>query len=95
MYPRRLIRETEMAIPRVEDEGKLRADGRVMAERGATRPTLREVQRNMGQWQALHSRGTGGNLRQQLKALELTEMGPYPNVKFKSLWGRGGETRNP
>ena len=58
VYPRRLRRETEMAVPRVEDEGKLRAEGSVMTERGATRPIPREVQRSMGQWQALHSRGT-------------------------------------
>ena len=34
VYPCRLRRETEMANPSVEDEGKIRADGRVTAERG-------------------------------------------------------------
>ena len=57
VYPRRFRRETEMAYPRVEDEGKIRAAGCVTAEREATRPILREVQRNKGQRQALHKSG--------------------------------------
>ena len=43
MYPRRFRREAVMANPRVEDEGKTRAAGRVIAEREVTRPGLREV----------------------------------------------------
>ena len=87
VYPRRLRRETEMANPRVEDEGKLHADGRVMAEKGATRPTFREVQRNMGQWQALHSRGTGGNLRQQLKDVGTNRDGSISQCEIQKFMG--------
>ena len=64
VYPRRFRRETVMANPRVEDEGKTRAAGRVIAEREVTRPILREVQRDRGQRQALHRRGIGGSLCQ-------------------------------
>ena len=58
MYPRRHRRETEMTNPRVEDEGKICATGRVTAERGAMRPIIREEQRDKGQRQALHKSGT-------------------------------------
>ena len=58
VYPRRFSRETEMAKPRVEDEGRIRAVGCINAERGAKRHIPRVAQRDMGQWQALYKSGT-------------------------------------
>ena len=95
VYPRRLRRETKMAIPRVEDEGKLRAEGRVMTERGATRPIPKEVQRSMGQWQALHSRGTGGNSRQQLKDVGTYRDGSISQCEIQKFMGERRRDEEP
>ena len=95
VYPRRLGRETEMAIPRVEDEGKIRAAGHVIAERGATRSILREVQRDMGQRQALHSRGTGGNLCQQLKDVGTNRYGSISQRETQKFMGERRRDEEP
>ena len=87
VYPRRFRRETEMANPRVEDEGKIRAAGRVTAEREATRPILREVQRDKGQRQGLHKSGTEGSLCQQLKCVGITREGSISQCEIQKIMG--------
>ena len=62
VYPRIFSRVTEMANPRVEDERNRRALGRVTEERGANKHNPRVMQREVGQWQALHASGTKGIL---------------------------------
>ena len=87
VYPRILIRETEMANPRVEDEGKIRADGRVTAERGAKGHILRVVQRDMGHWQALHKSGAEGILCQKLNSGGITRAGAISQCEIQKIWG--------
>ena len=72
VYPHRHRRETDRTNPRVEDEEKIRAAGRVTTERGATRPILLEEQRDKGQQQALHKSGTEGGLYKHLKCVGIT-----------------------
>ena len=87
VYPRRLRRETEMANPSVEDEGKTRADGRVTTERGTKGHILQVVQRDMGHWQALHKSGTEGILRQKLNSGGITRVGATSQCEIQKIWG--------
>ena len=84
-----------MANPRVEDEGKIRAAGLVNAEREATRPILREVQRDKGQRQALHKSETGGNLCQQLKYVGITREGSISQCEIQKIMGEGRREEGP
>ena len=87
VYPRRFSRETEMVNPRVEDEGRIRATGRVNAERGAKRHIPRVAQRDMGQWQALYESGTEGILCQKLKLGGITREGAIPQCEIQKIAG--------
>ena len=95
VYPRRHRRETEMTNPRVEDEGKIRAAGRVTVERGATRPILREEQRNKGQRQTLHKSGTEGSLYQHLKCVGITREGPISQGEIQKIMGERRREEGP
>ena len=88
VYPRRFRRETEMANPSVEDAGKTRADGRVIAERGTKGHILQVVQRDMGHWQALHKSGTEGILRQNLDSGGSTRVGATSQCEFQRICGK-------
>ena len=85
VYPRRLRREMEMANPSVEDEGKPRADGRVIAESGTKEHILQVVQRDMGHWQALHKSGTEGILRQKLDNGGITRVGTTSQCEIQKI----------
>ena len=95
VYPRRFRKETKMAYPRVEDEGKIRAAGRVTAEREATRTILREVQRDKGQRQALHKSGTGGSLCQQPKYVGITIEGSTSQCEIQKIMGERRREEGP
>ena len=95
VYPRRHRRETEMTNPRVEAEGKIRAAGRVTVERGATRPILREEQRNKGQRQTLHKSGTEGSLYQHLKCVGITREGPISQGEIQKIMGERRREEGP
>ena len=76
-----------MMNPRVEDEGKIRAAGRVTAERGATSPILREEQRDKGQQQSLQKSGTTGGLLQYPKCVGITREGPTSQCEIQKIMG--------
>ena len=87
VYPRIFSRETELGNPRVEDEGMIRAAGRVNAERGARRHIPRMAQRELGQWQALHKGGTEGILCQKLKLGGTTREGTISHCGIQKITG--------
>ena len=87
VYPRIFSRETELENPRVEDEGMIRAGGRVNAERGARRHIPRVAQRELGQWQALHKGGTEGILCQKLKLGGITREGTISHCGIQKITG--------
>ena len=84
-----------MSNSRVEDEGRTRVAGRVAAERGATRPILREEQRDKGQRKALHKSGTKGSLYQQLKCFGITREGPISQCEIQKVMGERRREKGP